>query len=80
QQGNALLAIKENQVPSETNLINEELPAPSRNPEVYEVDSAGQELFTDYTSGPYTATLNDCSKVTYYWYKFTDQPSIKKYN
>jgi hypothetical protein len=80
KQGDILLAIKESEVPAETNLVASELPTTNRNPQPYEVDDAGKALFTDHTTGPFTTRLNDCSVVTYYWYKFIDQPSIKKYN
>ncbi|MEX2235265.1 MAG: hypothetical protein WD824_24085 [Cyclobacteriaceae bacterium] len=30
-------------------------------------------------AGPFTATLEDGSKVTYHWYRFIDQPSFQQY-
>jgi hypothetical protein len=30
-------------------------------------------------SGPFTVRLNDGSQVTYYWYRFIDQPSFQQY-
>lgn len=30
------------------------------------------------TSGPHTAVLGDGSKLTYYWYRFADQPALLK--
>ena len=78
KEGDTLKAITENSLPDETNLKTTELPITHLNPEPYEVELNG--LFSDHAMGPYTTNLNDCSKVTYYWYKFIDQPSIKKFN
>jgi hypothetical protein len=36
--------------------------------------------WNDTTSGPYSALLNDGSTVTYYWYRFIDQPVFKQFN
>jgi len=78
KEGKMLHALEAQNVPDETHLKTTELPITNLNPETYEVNIDG--LFADHAMGPYTTTLNDCSKVTYYWYKFIDQPSIKKFN
>jgi hypothetical protein len=78
-------AIKESEVPTSTNLIDTPVPINTRSEISYltpfEPDCAWQDPNGPWNSpgpsaGPYTADLGDGSTVTYYWYRFVDQPAI----
>ena len=82
-------AIKESEVPTSTNLINTPVPINPRTEITYltpmESDCAWQDPNGPWNSpgpsaGPFTADLGDGSTVTYYWYRFVDQPSVIQAN
>jgi len=66
-------------VPAETGLAKVEFPkrrGPDRRPYVTpnEADSSWKK--PGPAAGPFEATLGDGSVVTYYWYRFADQPAL----
>ena len=86
---NKWIAVEESQVPASTNLINTPVPTNPRSEITYltplEPDCAWQDPNGPWNSpgpsaGPYTADLGDGSTITYYWYRFVDQPAIIQAN
>ncbi|WP_152267215.1 hypothetical protein [Agriterribacter humi] len=78
KQGDSMIAITAAQVPAETHL-REQTFTPGKTGKAY---TSPKEKGTVWTTpgpkaGPYTASLKDGSVITYYWYRFTDQPSIQ---
>ncbi len=78
-------AIDATQVPASTNLVNTPVPINPRSEITYltpkEPDCAFQDPNGPWnnpgpSAGPFTADLGDGSTVTYYWYKFNEQPAI----
>jgi len=78
-------AIEEADVPLETNLIDAKVPITPRSQIPYvtplEPDCAWQDPDGPWnnpgpTAGPFTADMGDGSTLTYYWYRFVDQPAI----
>jgi hypothetical protein len=76
--GDDRVAVPESQVPAETRL----------QPQKFEQASPGGPYTSPRTrawtepgprQGPFTALLVDRSIVTYYWYRFIDQPSFQQY-
>ena len=77
--------IDEDDVPASTNLVNTEVPTTPRSeipyltpldPDCVWQDPNGPWNNPGPTAGPFTADLGDGTTVTYYWYRFVDQPSI----
>jgi len=77
--------IAEEDVPSSTNLVNTEVPSTPRTEITYltplEPDCQWQDPNGPWNSpgpsaGPFTTDLGDGTTLTYYWYRFVDQPSI----
>ncbi|MBT3545330.1 MAG: T9SS type A sorting domain-containing protein [Saprospiraceae bacterium] len=82
-------AVEESEVPASTDLINTPVSINPRSEITYltpiEPDCAWQDPNGPWNSpgpsaGPFTADLGDGSTVTYYWYRFIDQPSIVQAN
>lgn len=48
--------------------------------EPYTTPDAGAWVTPGPAAGPFTTKLKDGSTVTYYWYRFIDQPAFQKYN
>ena len=78
-------AIDRASVPSFTNLLTTEVPTSPRpantyltplEPDCHWQDSNGPWNSPGPSAGPFTADLGDGTTVTYYWYRFVDQPSI----
>ncbi|MDC0230467.1 T9SS type A sorting domain-containing protein [Aureispira] len=72
-------------VPPSTNLLTTNTPSSTRSEITYltpkEIDCHWQDPNSPWvnpgpTAGPFTADLGDGSTITYYWYKFIDQPSV----
>jgi hypothetical protein len=78
QEGTAMQIITADQVPAETKLA-EQVFATGRAPVAYTSPDSGLKSWLSPAppSGPHTAALNDGSVVTYYWYRFADQPSLQ---
>jgi len=72
------VAIPPSQVPSETNLSFREF-SPAQTGTPYTSPSTGAWIAPGPARGPYQATLADFSKVTYYWYRFVDQPAFQQF-
>lgn len=51
----------------------------ARNGKTYESPDSGAWAHPGPVRGPYYANLADGSRVTYYWYRFIDQPSLQQY-
>lgn len=79
------LPITENEIPTATGLVVN-TPDITQRPEITyvtpkEADCHIQDPQSPWNSpgpsaGPFTVSLGDGSKLTYYWYKFIDQPAI----
>ena len=74
-----LVAIPASDVPVSTNLLNREFKlaepgAPFTSPRKGAWTNPGS------AAGPFKVRLTDGSLVTYYWYRFVDQPSFQQYN
>jgi len=83
--GNKWQAITEDEVPTSTNLAQAILPSTPRTqiPYLTPLDPACQWQDPDGPwrspgpkAGPFQTDLGDGSTLTYYWYRFIDQPSI----
>jgi len=66
-------------VPAETGLQNAKFPEPKRPTEPYvtpdEPDSSWKR--PGPAAGPLKRSLGDGSELTYYWYRFADQPALQ---
>ncbi len=78
-------SVDEASVPAATNLVNTPVPLSARpeityltplEPDCQWQDPNGPWNSPGPTAGPFTADLGDGSTVTYYWYRFVDQPAI----
>ena len=74
-----LVAVAASEVPEETNLVEKEfkLAKPGK-----PFTSPGKGAWAEPgpAAGPFKVELTDGSLVTYYWYRFVDQPSFQQYN
>jgi len=76
--GDKRVPISAKEVPAETQLSSAQFRlAPVGLP--YTSPQAGAWKNPGPKAGPFTATLADGSVVTYYWYRFVDQPSFQQY-
>ena len=82
QEGNTMVAISPGDVPPETHLKEQSFaPAKTGNAYTSPVDQKGNVWSSPGPrAGPYKTKLNDGSIVTYYWYKFIDQPALQSLN
>ena len=78
-QGGKYVAVPESSVPADTNLLQQKfrLAEPGR---PYTSPSNGAWVNPGPKSGPHEVKLADGSSVTYYWYRFVDQPAFQQYN
>lgn len=67
-------------VPGASGLTTESFTTPDPNPDPYVAPLVGAWASPGPAKGPYTANLADGSTVTYYWYRFIDQPVFKQFN
>lgn len=71
--------VKASEVPAETGLVSAKFPAPKRTEDPYvtpgEIDSSWKK--PGPAAGPFKRVLGDGSEVTYYWYRFADQPALQ---
>jgi len=81
--------VSEDAVPSSTDLVNTKVPSTPRSENTYltplDPDCQWQDLNGPWNNpgpeaGPFKAELGDGSTVTYYWYRFIDQPAIIQAN
>ena len=78
QVGQERMAVAEAAVPAETRLVAQEfkLAQPGA---PYTSPTNGAWVVPGPKRGPFTAKLTDGSLVTYWWYRFVDQPSFQQY-
>ncbi|RLE01697.1 MAG: hypothetical protein DRI99_06955 [Candidatus Aminicenantes bacterium] len=77
--GGKYIAIPESEVPSETGLLQKKfkLAEPGK---PYTSPKKGAWTTPGPTRGPFKVKLVDGSVVTYYWYRFIDQPAFQQYH
>lgn len=78
QEGDKRVPIAPAEVPAETGLLSREFPLARRGP-AFTSPGKGAWVKPGPVRGPYTARLIDGSLVTYYWYRFIDQPTFQQY-
>lgn len=78
KEGDQMIAITADEVPDET-FLKQQVFAPARKgkPYVSPFEEKGAWSSPGPKAGPFQAMLSDGSVVTYYWYKFIDQPSLQ---
>ena len=78
QKGNEMVAVPASEVPASTKLFDQSFAAPDPG-KTYTSPSGSGTVWSNPgpRSGPYTAILSDGSKITYYWYRFVDQPALQ---
>ena len=76
--GNQLTPVKADDVPTDTGLIAEKFPTSVQNA-IYSSPKSGENSWhrPGPVAGPFYAKLSDGSVVTYYWYRFIDQPAMQ---
>ena len=79
QEGDHLVAIPASDVPSQTNLLQTKFKLATQG-EPFTSPSAEAWTNPGPAAGPFKVRLTDGSLVTYYWYRFIDQPSFQQYN
>ncbi len=79
KQGDAVIPIEASEVPKKLGLIQAEFPV-QENSGTYFSPDEGSWKSPGPISGPHEAILNDSSVVTYYWYRFIDQPVFGQFN
>jgi hypothetical protein len=77
--GGQCVAVSATAVPVETRLLAQEFPLAHRG-EPYTSPATGVWSRPGPKQGPCTARLADGSVVTYWWYRFIDQPSFQQYD
>lgn len=72
-------AVKPQDVPAETGLLTAKFPAPNRPTEPYvtPADPASSWKRPGPAAGPFKRVLGDGSEITFYWYRFSDQPALQ---
>ncbi len=79
--GEVMIAVSRSEVPKETGLVEAEF-LPARRGRPYVAPVTKNTVWTDPgpAAGPFTRPLSDGSVVTFYWYRFVDQPSIRAFH
>lgn len=72
------VVVSKNEVPAETGLVEAKFPPAKRPTEPYvtPTDPASPWKSPGPKAGPFVRRLGDGSEVTYYWYRFADQPAM----
>jgi hypothetical protein len=72
------VAVKPGEVPTETGLLEAKFPAPKRTNEPYvtPLEASSPWKKPGPAAGPFKRNLGDGSEITYYWYRFADQPAL----
>lgn len=78
-EGDRLVAIPASEVPKNTNLLEKEFKLAEAG-EPFTSPEKGAWINPGAVAGPFKVILTDGSLVTYYWYRFVDQPSFQQYN
>ena len=79
-EGRVRMAIDPNEVPASTGLANRTFAPPPQAGVVCEAEMTGSWATPGPAAGPFKTTLADGSLVTYYWYRFMDQPVFQQYD
>jgi hypothetical protein len=79
QEGDVMIPLESAEVPEDLGLLEAEFPVQADSGTYYSPEE-GSWTSPGPASGPYEATLNDGSTVTYYWYRFIDQPVFRQFN
>ncbi len=74
------VAVPADQVPASTRLKIRQFNKPNPNPSPYMAELDGAWRTPGPVAGPYFAYLKDSSMVTYFWYRFIDQPVFQQFN
>jgi hypothetical protein len=77
---NFRVAIPDSLVPVSTGLSEAKFSPPSGNPSPYRAELKGAWRYPGPVAGPFYAYLKDKSMVTYFWYRFIDQPVFQQFN
>lgn len=77
---NFRVAVPGSEVPASTGLHDRQFNSPSGNPSPYHADLKGSWRYPGPVAGPFEAVLADSSLVTYFWYRFIDQPVFQQFN
>jgi len=72
------VVVRPDEVPAETGLRTAKFPVPERTSEPYITPDAAESSWKKPgpAAGPFRRRLGDGSEVTYYWYRFADQPAM----
>ncbi|MFN7491734.1 MAG: hypothetical protein ACK5RG_02350 [Cyclobacteriaceae bacterium] len=76
--GDQMVPIQASDVPKNLGLVEAEFPI-QLNAGGYSSPQKGSWTTPGSAKGPYIASLNDGSVVTYYWYRFIDQPAFGQF-
>ena len=79
KEGDVIRPIAKSQVPKHLGLFEAEFPLQENSGSYFSPEKGGWKT-PGAASGPLEAILNDGSKVTYYWYKFIDQPVFAQFD
>lgn len=79
KEGDIMIPIQESEVPKNLGLLEAKFPT-QQNAGTYSSPEMGSWITPGPAKGPYKATLKDGSIVTYYWYRFIDQPVFGQFN
>ena len=78
-EGDYLVAVSASEVPQKTNLLKKEFKL-AKPGEPFTSPAKGAWTNPGPAAGPFKVKLTDGSLVTYYWYRFIDQPSFQQYD
>ena len=73
------VAVQESIVPTSTGLLEAKFNQPNPNPSPYHAELKGAWRTPRPVTGPFYAYLDDHSLVTYFWYRFIDQPVFQQF-
>ncbi len=79
QAGEERVAVAATDVPAETRLLSQKFRLAGHG-EPYTSPTTGAWSRPGPKRGPFTVKLADGSRVTYWWYRFVDQPSFQQYD
>lgn len=71
------VVVRPDEVPSETGLKDAKFPEPKRPTEPYVTPLGDDPSWKKPAAGPFKRSLGDGSEITYYWYRFADQPALQ---
>ena len=74
------IPIEESQLPAEVTLATQAFDPVSPTPSPYDVPLTGAWATPGPSAGPFYAELQDSSVITYYWYRFINQPVFQQFD